>query len=575
MSGSSTSGGHKRRRRLPEHVMWALHGEMRMTSHGNSSAGGEGKTALMARYAAEWAMNPKTLYRHYKKWKEGLGLPRAWSVRSDAGSSVLTAKQVEELELIKLQCGGLPDDLVLRKAQARGILTQAVSPSTYGRRARALGFRNEQGFRRLETSRPNEIHAVDTTGSAWFQAIKSVVRVDDNGDEVVDYIVQVRFNKNTQPAGFKRKGGMNLWNIGLTDDFSGVRYGQYVVGKGESAYLVMRVLEQAWRGDPEVPFMHLPHVVNMDHGPFHKLTEAAVFMEALGVGFVPREPKEKHVGGKIERTFRVLKERFEQTFADQPGRQLLLSELNEQLRCFLIEENQRQHRRFSGRTRAEMYAHIVSDESIRRLPEEKLTILAYRPFTRTVNRYAEIQFEGRFYKVDWRLVGKEVTLFRDMEGNISMQDPLDEAGTTVFLKEGQRTTLWFDSQRSGDKWEHKYRPESYKTTVGRALREKRDREDGEGWPVGERVFDATGTPVLPVDRDRAEMSSPTVEAKRQQTYFRTPSEAKMWAATELRMPLGQLSPEARADLDVLLGETLERGAVAEWVEGVRRESKTG
>ncbi len=568
-----------KRHTVPSSLIVEFLEERSGTAHGNCLKGGSvTRTTLAKQYAQRARVSVGTFYRHVRKYEfEQAVLPHR-KKRSDAGKSYLDIDTVVQLERISLECADpvsghrLPMDIAVRKAVKRGILDNEVPASTVHRRTRELGLRRLPAFRRLETLRPNEIHHIDASGSRWFEAVDVVY--DSEGNEV-DYMIEVRHEPNQRHSkDWKKLGGLNLWIVQLVDDFSRCKYAEYVIGQGESAYLMLGVIERAWRGDPELPFMHMPHAVNMDHGALRRRREMPEFFARLDTEIMPRMPHQSHVGGKVERQFRVEKTRFEQSFADTPGMRLTLSELNHQFRNFLIEENRRTHPIHTTMLRSELYTRIVNDPNVRAVPDNLMT-LPFRPETRVVNRNGEISFEGVYYKVDLRLCGKRVLVFKSLDGKLCMTDPLDGEGRFTELIAGMRSTPYYDSRREGDRWAHRYKPRSFDHDTLQELAEKRRHRDGEGWPASEQIWEdpEQKTVVLPVERERPKVFSPHLEAEKQAREFRSVMEAKLWISEYgLGKPLSELSGKSLDELNDLLSATLERAVIAEWCHKVKAKT---
>lgn len=229
-------------------------------------------------------------------------------------------------------------------------------------------------------------------------------------------------------------------------------------------------------------------------------------------------------------------------------------------------------------TRAEVYSQITEQSDLREIPAEFLSGM-YRTIERTVRNDGTIRLDSVPYKVDWKLVGHKVLVFKDLEGQVCMTDPLDPLGRVVFLRKGARSTVYYDSKRkSEDRWQHRHSPKQTASNKLEALGDKRDRKDQEGWPAGEAEYPAKVDNIVTLqqDREKAEMDSPFREAEMQALEFRSVREARLWILeVGLQSSWGELSSETQQGINDMLQETLDRDVITTWCNSQRRRQASG
>ena len=274
---------------------------------------------------------------------------------------------------------------------------------------------------RFEARYPNELHQVDATGSRHFYPYKS------KGD---DWILRIRPG---QLPNKEKLEGLRVWCWGLADDFSGYRAQRYVVAPGEAALDGIEFLRWCWEARADhAPFQGLPQILYMDNGPLAKYTPFRVFCQEVGIDLKTHEPYRPQAKGKVETGNRDLKEQFEGRFLRDPGwktREILLSELNQELAWFRQQTNATPHRRLPLTKEAAWLRIMLGQGPVRLTPESWEKIFTQHIF-RTLDDGACFDLGGEAYQVAGRKIwATRVQVFMSVTG---------EALVVEDLRDGKR-----------------------------------------------------------------------------------------------------------------------------------------
>jgi hypothetical protein len=236
------------------------------------------------------------------------------------------------------------------------------------------------------SERPNDMHQFDVTGS-------KVLYVKEKGTDG-DWILETRSRRFRRNQAAERMG---LWIYGVVDDYSRVRYCQYVVAGGESFEDGKYFLSRAWGGDPRCELRGLPRELNCDYGPLRHSERGQHLMESLGVAFTPRMPESPNTGGKIERVWPDVFRDFESLFDMCDNTQIALHALNDELCAWNAERNRRAHPDCPSLTRLESYASL-SPDSVRYFPEE-IADAIYSEHVRVIDEFSRFRYRNCWYRV--------------------------------------------------------------------------------------------------------------------------------------------------------------------------------
>jgi len=332
------------------------------------------------------------------------------------------------------EAGEIATDQAVELALTNGAISEefaGVSLGTWNRVMRDCGFHKKSIRRqRYQAEYPNQLHHVDASSSQFFYVHRQ------EGD---DFILRMH---SGSALGYKNKPvpiRLRPWVYGLTDDYSGYHVARYVAAAGESLADNLQFLAWAWgaeaaqpgrplansprTGEPLQPgcrpnlanspgagdlsgpkkeFFGIPDRIKADQGPLMKGEASKEWLERLGIELDGSVPYAKEAHGKIERPWRTLWRRFEQTFfveSDWKRFEISLYELN---RRFQIYQNTwynvQPHRYETEITRLDAWRRINLRGGAVAMPENAIATAARR-CERTVNVDGTFSLDGTIYEV--------------------------------------------------------------------------------------------------------------------------------------------------------------------------------
>ena len=246
--------------------------------------------------------------------------------------------------------------------------------------------------------------------------------------------------------------------------------------------------------------------------------------------------------GKVERPFRTVKEAHETLYHfHKPDTE---AQANEWLLRYLLRYNEQQHRSQSHSRMADWLANLPAEGLREMCTWEQFCRFAREPERRKVGIDARMTVAGTAYEVDPQLAGEVVLLLWGL---------FDDALYVEY--EGERFGPY--TPVSGPIPLHRYR------AFKRGKREERaDRI--------RHVADQLTLPLAALAGDDLRMQPPTTpparptqpfDADALEYHFPTTVAAKLAIANELGLPLTKLSPDDRAFIDHVWGETRMRRLV--------------
>ncbi|MYE01629.1 MAG: transposase family protein [Alphaproteobacteria bacterium] len=227
-------------------------------------------------------------------------------------------------------------------------------------------------------------------------------------------------------GGYKNKpvaaDRLRLLSVGVWDMCTGCVRARYVVGRGESAPVVLKALCEVLRptGDPERPLHGVPTDLWSDQGPLFKSRAGRDLVERLDMTLVTGAPYQKTRMGGIERSWRTLWGRFERSLVLPGFVSILLSELNARYDEHERRENRRAARvRVDGRrvSRAVAFTALARrrPEPIREMPENAFETMAQERDRAWVDASGIVRWDGEFEVKGWH--SRHVTARRAMDGS--------------------------------------------------------------------------------------------------------------------------------------------------------------
>jgi hypothetical protein len=362
------------------------------------------------------------------------------------------------------------------------------------------------------------------------------------------------------------RGRPLLMLYSVVDDRSGVAYQEYHGVYGEDVEAALRFLFNAMsaKATEGFAFHGIPQMIYMDNGPIARSRVFHQVMKYLGVEVRSHLPQGKdgrrvtaRSKGKVERPFRTVKEMHETLYHfREPETE---EEANNWLMPHLMRYNTMQHR-LEPHSRLEDWLHNLPPSGVRAMCSwERFCAFAREPERRQVGVDARLSVEGTRYEVDSELAGETVILWWglfDSELYVEHRDkrygPYRPVGGPIPL--------------------HRYR--RFKQTRTQQRADRIEALAAELSLPREALEDTSIALPLSVKAPVPEVSFVDPDPFQEFTY---PSviAAKLAIADEIAMPLAKLSPEAMADIDALLTQTLRKADVLAFARQHLRPSSKG
>jgi hypothetical protein len=348
-----------------------------------------------------------------------------------------------------------------------------------------------------------------------------------------------------------------LMLFSVVDDRSGVSYQEYRCVYGEDVEAALRFLFNAMtaKASADFPFQGIPQMLYMDNGPIAKSRIFQQVMRYLNVEVQTHLPAGKdgrrvtaRSKGKVERPFRTVKEMHETLYHfHEPATE---EEANAWLLNYLVRYNAMEHRS-EAHSRMEDWLRNLPSAGIRAMCSwERFCTFAREPERRKVGSDARITADGISYVVDPELAGESVLLWWGVFDN----DLYVEHGDQRFgpyLPDGGPIPL------------HRYR--AFKKT---RLEKQTDRIEELATKLALPRAALSGHPeVAPlVGGDQKVVSMAFADPDPfQEFHFPNALAAKRAIADYLGMPLAKLAAEQMAEINKIVGATLDKKSVLDQV----------
>ena len=362
-----------------------------------------------------------------------------------------------------------------------------------------------------------------------------------------------------------RKGEPTLMLFSVVDDRSGVSYMEYRCVYGEDAESALRFLFNAMapKADPAFPFQGRPALIYLDNGPVAKSRVFQTVMLALGIAWQTHVAAGKdgtrvtaRSKGKVERPFRTVKEAHETLYHfHKPATE---AQANEWLLRYLLRYNAQQHRSQPHARMADWLANLPPEGLREMCTWEQFCRFAREPERRKVGVDARVTVAGTAYEVDPQLAGEVVLLLWGL---------FDDA---LYVE--------YEGERSGP-----YAPVAGPIPLHRYRAFKRGKREEHADRI-RQVADQLALPLAALAGDDLQLHPPTTPPERPtqpfdadalEYHFPTTVAAKLAIAEELGLPLTKLSPDDRAFIDHVLGETRMRRLVLRRIRDHFRATPAG
>jgi hypothetical protein len=357
-----------------------------------------------------------------------------------------------------------------------------------------------------------------------------------------------------------------LMLFSVVDDRSGVAYQEYRCVYGEDVEAALRFLFNAMAAKTIAgfPFQGIPQMLYTDNGPIAKSRVFQRVMQFLNVEVQTHLPAGKdgrrvtaRSKGKVERPFRTVKEMHETLYHfHEPATE---EEANAWLLNFLIRYNTMEHRS-EPHSRMEDWLGNHPATGIRAVCSwERYCTFSREQERRKVGSDARIMAAGVAYMVDAELAGETVSLWWGLfDSDLYVEHGDKRYGP--YLPDGGPIPL------------HRYR--AFKKT---ALEKQSERIEQLSGRLSLTRAALTGLPHLVAEL----ASEPPVAAMAfsdpdpfQEIQYPSVMAAKRAIADYLGTPLAKLSAEHLAEINAIVGTTLDKKQVLDQVRRLFRQ-KTG
>jgi len=392
-------------------VLAELDRELRAAGHG---ARGE----VMERYAGLVGLSPRSLARQLAAFR-GARPDERRQRRRDAGTSdvpdsvVLTIWALKEkIRRRNAERRTISTERAIEVAKQEGLIPEVLPASSVNRRARQLGLADHEAVHRFEAERGNQVHQFDCSGS-------NVFAVAGPGRVVVRDPRKRIIYKNRPDAERVR-----VWVAGIKDDHSRVRFAKYFIAPGEAVVATLPVLIEAWTNPHGRDFLlrGLPDILYMDKGPLAKSAMAQAFFTRLNVDPQTHAAGNAKATGKQEREWRTWASDFESPFLLHIGQELHLDDLNDRFMAWLKRRNEDRHPRERSQSCIGMWQRSILGQTLRELPEDA-TRFTFTSTDRQVGSDRSLRLDGEVYMLPAELAGRKVAVWRDIQGNVRVEDP--------------------------------------------------------------------------------------------------------------------------------------------------------
>jgi len=352
-------------------------------------------------------------------------------------------------------------------------------------------------------------------------------------------------------------GNPQLMLYSVVDDRSGVGYIEYHCTYGEDVEAALRFMFNAMSEKPDCKqgLQGIPKMLYLDNGPIARSHTFLKVMGYLGIEVRTHVPAGKdgqrvtaRSKGKVERPFRTVKEMYETLFHfHEPQTE---EEANAGLRQYLVRYNDMQHRS-EPHSRLEDWLGNLPESGVREMCSwERFCTFARQPEERKVGIDARVSISGITYEVSPDLAGERVILWWGLfdnelyvEYNDKKFGPFSPAGGPIPLHK----------YRTHKKTQYERRAERVEVLAGKL-------ELSRAAVLGDNQVE-----ILPVTSSSNE-KVPFVDPDPFQEFsFTSLVMAKHAIADYLGVPLVKLSAEQIGAIEGLLGQTMNKREIMDWV----------
>lgn len=402
--------------------------------------------------------------------------------------------------------------------------------STVNRRLRELGYREKQPSKRIEADYANQVHMIDFSRSKYFQLFERDQRTGD-------YMMVVSGRELHYKKSDTR---LRTWIVQYMDDFSRLRKVKAYPETNESAFLGLEHLNYVFTDDGEHPLHYLPlEMLRCDNGSFRRSRETQAAMQALEITMPAQMPGSKGGTAKVENRFKSLWQQFELPLAVRlgDGARIWLSEYNELLQEFCLNELEDAHPVYRKQSKGEMYEKSLSDRRIvQKTTDADMIRIACRVERRVVDAHLRVSLDNEYYSVPQYvngipLTGKTVAIHRNKYGELTGK--LIEDDCTASFELTEWTPARWGTFESFQKTPKMRREDQFNRSKNRFSDDIERSTDSE--PRKEPTPQKKSIQYLPPRTQGTEPDSPFAEtSNRGGRVFRSALDARAWIGTRVQ-----------------------------------------
>ncbi len=409
---------------------------------------------LLQQYCNTYGCSKDALYRGLRKHRG-----KKFTIQRDPQVDAALIDAIAQLKIKGMELGlkerELSTERCIRKlVNQYGVVdAENLSVSTVNRNLRKVGFRIRDPKVRVEMDHANQEHQMDFSRSKYFQ-----LTTWDN--EKKDYILKVS-GKELHYKDENRR--IRTWIVSVKDSYSRIRLARAYGATGESINMGLDFLNWVWnREHDDHPMRHLPERLKTDNGAFAKSKEVIKVMDAYNIELFRSTPGNKDSQGKIESGFHALWNCFELDFAMDlgDGAEVTLSEYNERLFQYCVEESEKQHPFRKFVTREMDYKESIMSHPPREINAD-VRQYAFQTFERSVDQARMVWIDNKPYRAPGFAEGKRIRILRNRRGEF-IGEMMDEGRESFNLAPYEYT-------RDGD-YEHREHA-TYKQKMARVVEE--------------------------------------------------------------------------------------------------------
>ncbi|WP_426486823.1 transposase [Leptospira interrogans] len=389
------------------------------------------KGEMMRKAASAFGLSEDAIRRRFEKYNIGSELAvvtgeKKGKRKSNLNSERMDLRETEAKIIAEIVYSNLSGKepkpismkLALRRARNSGQIQLPWTESTANRWLNRLGLgrhemRSPEAARHWKEPYSNATHMVDASvASRYYLNPRGKIEqrwfLDDKDEETA----------------MLKDNLIKVWVYALVDVFSKVFFVWAYGGKaitpgakhrGENATDYLDFFKRAWlpKSDRRNPFEGNSEFVYSDEGSGLKGSRS--MLKRLGTKLIMHKPGGPRAKGPVERRIGVFKNIVEPAIDGKRFKDL--EEFNDFLTLYTIHENQ-----ISGRF--DLWLAGTKDKPVKRITEQNFYDATVTFDKRVVNNYGCIEYRNHSYGVALDLVGQDVILFRDRDGNLVAEDKL-------------------------------------------------------------------------------------------------------------------------------------------------------